>query len=156
MRIQIFLLIFVVGFTLVGESYGQGDEASQEDPNPYTRKAAPQEHPSLYEVSLQMQLRNSEGQLITYIEPTTMYILNINRLHQFLDTKENKTITEIDGKMFEVIEYELTYRFGNTRQYATLGIWHIDVVPLLFRHDAYISSPGDTLDASWRIVRTIQ
>jgi len=143
MRIQIFLLIFVVGFALVGESYGQ-------------REVAPSEHPSLYDVSLQMQLRNSEGQLITYVEPKTMYILNIYRLHEFLDTKENKTIIEIDGEMFEVIEYEQVFRFYNTRQIATLGMWYIDGFPLLFRHDAYVTSPGDTVDVSWRIIRTIQ
>jgi len=143
MRVEIFLLIFVVGFTLVGESYAQ-------------REVAPQEDPSLYEVSLQLQLRNSEGQLITYLEPTTMYILNIYRLHQFLDTKENKTIIEIDGEMFEVIEYQQRFRFTDTRQIATLGMWYIDSFPLLFRHDAFLTSPGDTLDASWKIVRTIQ
>ena len=79
MRIHIFLLVFVVGFALVGESYGQTD-------------VAPQEDPSLPEVSLQLQLRNSDGQLVTYIEPTTMYISNIKWVHEFLDTKENKII----------------------------------------------------------------
>ena len=143
MKIQIFLLIFVVGFSLAGEAYGQ-------------REAAPQEDPSLYDVSLQLQLRNSEGQLITYLEPTTMYILNIYRVHEFLDTKENKKIIEKDGKMFEIIEYDQIFRFHEKKQIATLGMWYIDSFPLLFRHDAYLTSPGDTLDASWRIVRTIQ
>jgi len=143
MRVEIFLLIFVVGFTLVGESYAQRD-------------VAPQEDPSLYEVSLQLQLRNSEGELITYLEPTTMYILNIYRLHEFLDTKENNKIIEIDGEMVELIEYQQRFRFTDTRQIATLGMWYIDGFPLLFRHDAFLTSPGDTLDASWRIVRTIQ
>ena len=143
MRVLIFLLIFVVGFTLVEESFAQ-------------RQAAPQEDPSLYEVSLQLQLRNSEGQLITYIEPTTMYIFNIRMIHEFLDTKENKKIIEKDGKMFEVVKYEQIFRFDGTRQMATLGMVYKDTWLLLFRHDGYVTSPGDTLDAFWKITRTIQ
>ncbi len=143
MKILIFLLIFVISITLVGESYAQSESAPQEDP-------------SLYEVSLQLQLRNSEGQLITYIEPTTMYILNLKMTHEYLDTKENKKIIEKDGEKFEVIEYEQIFRFDGTRQMATLGMWYKDMFVLLFRHDAYLTAPGDTLDASWKIVRTIQ
>ena len=143
MKILIFLLIFVISITLVGESYAQ-------------RESAPQEDPSLYEVSLQLQLRNSEGQLITYIEPTTMYITNIVMVHEFLDTKENKKIIEKDGEMFEVIKYEQIFRFDGTRQMATLGMVYKDTFVLLFRHDGYVTSPGDTLDAFWKITRTIQ
>jgi len=143
MRVLIFLLIFVVGITLVGESDAQ-------------REAAPQEDPSLVEVSLQLQLRNSEGQLVTYIEPTTMYILNLRMVHEFLDTKENKKIIEKNGEIFEVIEYEQTFRFSGTRQMATLGMWYNDSFPLLFRHDGFVTSPGDTLDAFWKIIRTVQ
>jgi len=143
MKILIFLLIFVVAFTLVGESYAQ-------------RVTYPQEDPSLYEVSLQLQLRNSEGQLITYIEPTTMYITNIGMVHEFLDTKENKKIIEKDGKTFEVIKYEQIFRFDGNRQMATLGMWYKDTFVLLFRHDGYFTSPGDTLDAFWKITRTVE
>ena len=143
MKIHLFLLVFVVGFTLIGNSYGQTGSAPNEDP-------------SLPEVSLQLQLRNSDGQLVTYIEPTTMYILNIKMVHEFLDTKENKKIIEKEGEMFEVIQYEQSFRFYDTAQYATYGMSYKGDFPLLFRHDGYLTSPGDTLDVSWKIVRTIQ
>ena len=143
MKILIFLLIFVFSITLVDESYAQG-------------QAHPQEDPSLYEVSLQLQLRNSDGQLITYIEPTTMYIANIEMVHEYLDTKENKKIIEKDGETFEVIKYEQIFRFSETKQIATLGMVYKDTFVLSFRHDGYLTAPGDTLDASWKIVRTIQ
>jgi len=156
MRIQIFLLIFVVGFTLVGWSYGQGDEASQEDPNPYPGKVAPQGHPSLYEVNLQLQLRNSEGQLITYLEPTTMFVLNIRMVHDFLDTQANKKIIEKDGELYEVIEYEKKFGFNSSKQIAFMAMFDKNTQLLLFRHDGFLSAPGDTLYASWQIIRTIQ
>jgi len=145
MKIQIFLLIFVfaLGFVLVDNSYGQ-------------ESAAPNEDPSLPLVSLQLQLRNSEGQLITYIEPTTMLIPNIFMVHEFLDTIENKTIIEKDGQKFELIQYESTARFSTTKQIATYGMVYNGMFPLLFRHDGYLTSPGDTLDVSWKIIRTIQ
>ncbi len=143
MRVLIFLLIFVVGFTLIGESHGQ-------------RQASPHEDPSLHEVSLLLQLRNSDGQLVTYVEPTTMFVRNINMVHEFLDTKENKKIIEKDGEKLESIQYEQTFRFFETKQIATLGMVYKNDFILLFRHDGFITSPGDTLDAFWKIVRTIQ
>ena len=143
MKIQIFLLVFVVGFALIGESYGQRDSAPQEDS-------------SLHEVFLQLQLRNSEGQLITYIEPSTMYIRNLKMVHEFLDTKENKKIIEKDGEKLELIQYEQTFRFSETKQIATVGMVYKNFYVITFRHDAILTSPGDTLDASWKIIRTIQ
>ena len=141
MKIQIFLLVLVVAFSLVDNSYGQ---------------SYPQEDPSLYDVSLQLQLRNSDGQLITYIEPTTMYISNIKLVHEFLDTKENKKIIEKGGETLEVIQYEQTFRFSETKQIATLGMWYKNDSVLLFRLDGFLTAPGDTLDAFWKITRTIQ
>ncbi len=142
MKIEIFVLFFVVGFSLIVNSFGQG--------------VYPQEDPSLLEVSLQLQLRNSDGQLVTYIEPTTMYIANIEMVHEFLDTKENKKIIEKDGEMFEEIQYEQTFRFSETKQIATFLMWYQNDSVLLFRHDGYLTSPGDTLDVFWKITRTIQ
>ncbi len=141
MKIQLFLLVIVAAFSLVGYSYAE---------------VYPQEDPSLYDVSLQLQLRNSEGQLITYIEPTIMFISNIKLVHEFLDTKENKKIIEKDGEKLELIQYEQIFRFSETKQIATLGMVYKDTFVLLFRHDGYLTSPGDTLDAFWKITRTIQ
>jgi len=140
------IVIFVILTSIyAADSYGQRQQ-----------QVAASEHPSLLEVSLQLQLRNSEGQLITYIEPTTMYIINIFWVHQFLDTIENKTIIEKDGQMVELIQYEQTARFSKVGQYATYGMVHNGNYVITFRHDGYLSSPGDTLDVSWKIIRTIQ
>ena len=147
MKTKIFLLIFVVGFIFVGESYSYAD---------HEKKASPQEDPSLIDVSLQVQLRNSEGQLITYIEPTTMYIQNIKSVHEFLDAKENKKIIEIENERFQVIEYTQTWVLPQTKAVTTIAMWHEGDTALLFRMDGVITAPGDTLDASWKIIRTIQ
>jgi len=98
------ITIFILGFTLIDNSYGQ-------------RKVAPGEDPSLPLVSLQLQLRNSEGQLVTYIQPTELYITNLYLVHEFLD-KKNKTIIEKDGEKFELILYQTTASFSQTKQIA--------------------------------------
>ena len=63
--------------------------------------SAPMEDPSIPELSLQMIVRNSDGVLVTYIEPTNFYLSNMYLIHKFLDEKENKSIITIDGKSYE-------------------------------------------------------
>ena len=140
--ILVIIFVFILGFTLIGNSYGQRD-------------AAPREDPSLLQVSLQLQLRNSEGQLVTYLEPTVMYIIDIAMVHEFLDTKDKKII-EKNGEKFELIQYDSKEFFSTTKQIATYAMVHKETYVLIFRHDGYITSPGDTLDISWKIIRTIQ
>ena len=134
--------VLIFGFTLIGNSYGQ-------------REPAPREDPSLSQVFLQLQLRNSEGQLVTYLEPTVMYITNIAMVHEFLDTKDKKII-EKNGEKFELIQYDSKAFFSTTKQIASYGMVYKETHVLLFRHDGYIATPGDTLDVSWKIIRTIQ
>ena len=143
MKIQIFLRVFVIGNIVVNNAYAQNG-------------VYPQEDPSLVDVSLQLQLRNSEGQLVTYTEPTTMFIANINKVHEYLDTKENKKIIEKDGGMFELVQYQQVFRMTETKQIATVGMWYEEDFVLMFRHDAFVTAPGDTINAFWNIVRTIQ
>jgi len=69
---------------------------------------------------------------------------------------ENKKIIEKDGETFEVIQYEQIFRFSETKQIATVGMVYKSIFVLLFRHDGFLTAPGDTLDASWKIIRTIQ
>ena len=140
------VFLFAVIFFVIGEI----DESFAE------KHIAIQEHPSLPEISLQLQLRNSEGQLVTYLEPTTKYLRNVYLIHQFLDTKENKTTIVKDGETFEVIQYQQKAKFYSTKQIATYGMVYKNIFVLLFRHDGYLTSPGDTLDISWKITRTIQ
>jgi len=142
-QLCLWLFVFILGFTLFGNSFAQ-------------KAPSPSGEPSLLLVSVQIQLRNSEGQLITYIEPTTMFIINLSMVHEFLDAQENKTIIEKDGQMFELIQYELSVTFRSPQQIASYGMVHKGEYSLIFRHDGYIALPGDTLDASWKIIRTIQ
>ena len=116
---------------------------------------APKEHPSLPEVSLQLLIRNSDGQLVAYVEPTLMYIRNLNGVHEYLDRLDNRTVVTRDGKNYEIIEFENTAHFFRVSQQAGYGMVYKGDYILLFRHDGYISSPGDSLTISWKITRTV-
>ena len=114
------------------------------------------EDPSLPLVSLQLQLRNSEGQLVAYIEPTVMYITNLKGVHDFLDTKDSSSIV-YNGKLHELIEYKQKFYFTEEYhgQMASFDMFSKGESVLAYRHDGYIAQPGDTLDVSWKIIRTI-
>ena len=134
------LLIFVLLTSIyAGNSYGA---------------IAPREDPSLYEVSLQLALRNSEGQLVAYVEPNSMFIRNLALTHEFLDTINNKTTITIDGKNYEQIQFQKTGYFSKGGQKTAYGLVYKGIYVILLMHDAYIAQPGDILTVSWKIIRT--
>ena len=126
--------------------------------NSYAQNVAPREHPSLHEVSLQLVVRNSDGQIVAYVEPTVMYIRNIVGVHEYLDKVPDKSIIIQQGKRMELIQFEGKVKFDKVGQMATYGLLHPingkKEFVLLFRHDAYIAAPGDTLTAHWKIIRS--
>ena len=114
----------------------------------------PWDDPSLLEVSLQVQLRDSEGQLLAYYEPTRSWV-DPKVIHEYMDTQENKSIILKDGKKYEVFELEqtLTYR-GN--QLATGFVLSQDGrVYTNAYSDAFLSEPGDVAFQSWKVVRPL-
>ncbi len=136
----LFILVIFLSSTLIGYSYGQ----------------APREDPSLPQIHLQIVVRDSNGQLVAYVEPTVVYLRNVGWIHEYLDTKENKTLITIEGQIFEQIKYEQSWTQTRQRQIATMQMTYNGEVPLLFRHDGYIASPGDTIHTSWDIIRTVR
>ena len=148
MKILLIILIFFMslGIFFLTES------------NALVGPSAPPEDPSLPEISLQLTLRNSDGILVTYIEPQNFWLRNVNLIHQFLDEQENKTIIFIDGKKYEQIEFEFehysTTRGGQQSTYI-LGLEGFGGI-LNAEFNGYISEVGDTLTASWKIIRTLQ
>jgi len=144
-KIHVLLIVsfvFLFGIIFVSDSYGI---------------IITREHQTLPEVSLQLILRNSDGQLVTYVEPTNMYIVNISDTHVFLDQLEDSERKNIikDGKNLEIIKFVETGTFSDSGHYASYGIVFDDYQPLLFRHDGYLTHPGDVFTASWKIIRTI-
>jgi len=105
---------------------------------------------TIVEVSIQIQLRDSEGRLVAYYEPTQTWV-NPKLVHEYLDTKENKSIILKDGKNFEVIKWEVSKSYrGNELKTAwgtTIGISSFS--------NGFLTEPGDTTTESWKVVRPL-
>ncbi len=111
------------------------------------------------EVILQLQLRNSEGQLVSYIEGTQINSINPFLLDQYLDTKPSQII-EKDNQSFELIQWQgQTEKINNFHSMSIFILWVPRVndfgVALGIIHDAYQVEPGDTLTVYWTVIRPI-
>jgi len=112
-------------------------------------------HPSLVEVTLQVQIRDSEGHLVAYYEPNQKYVGNIVILHEYLDTKENKTTIQKEGKNLQVIEWEQSGTYKTTDIHTTFHLIYKGQFGISVFTDGYLSEPGDSYTASWKIVRLL-
>jgi len=107
------------------------------------------DEPSLVEVTIQIQLRDSEGQLVAYYEPTQTWV-DSKLVHEYLDTKENKSIILKDGKNLEVIKWEQSRSYmgnGLKTGYGGNGLTTFS--------NGFLTEPGDITTESWKVVRPL-
>ena len=147
MKILLIILIFVMSLGIFFLA----------DSNALVGPAAPREVPSLPHISLQLTVRNSDGMLVTYNEPQVFWLRNVNFIHQFLDEQEKKTIIFIDGKKHEQIEFERRHYYSTGGGQISMYIlgWGGQGI-LNAEMNGYISDVGDTLTASWKIIRPVE
>jgi len=105
--------------------------------------------PSLVEVTIQIQLRDSEGRLVAYYEPTQIWV-NSKLVHDFLDTKENKSIILKDGKNLEVIKWERSTSYRGNELKTGFGGGSLSTFS-----NGFLPEPGDTSTESWKVVRLL-
>jgi hypothetical protein len=136
------LVFFLTSIGITGVSYAQKAPSSDID------------------VLMQLELRNHDGKLISYVEGKKILKINKFQLNKFLDTLTDKQIVIIDGKKFEVIYFEKNIeRFNRSHSFAIYGF----MVPvegklsqvLLINNDAYQTVPGDYIKPKFTFVRPI-
>jgi len=93
---------------------------------------APREDPSLPQINLHLVLRNSEGQLVSYIETDFVYIKNLYLTHQYLDAIDDKTTFVEDGITYERFQWEKTEYFTSQKQLTAYGLYFICSVFISF------------------------
>ena len=145
MKILIILLLFSLSLTtfFIADSYAGGP-------------IAPRSHQSLPEILLQIEVRNSDGFLVSYLEPSRIYLRNIGLIHDFLDEQESKKIVTIYGRAYEQIEWKHKGLITTTGdQQSGYGVGHLGYEVLHARLNGSISGEGDIVTAFWRITRTI-
>ncbi len=139
MKIPIILLTFVLFFGIYFLT----------DVNAFTLP----KDPSLPQINLQLVLRNSEGQLVSYYETDYAIIHSLDLTHQFLDSVDNKISFVKDGKTYERIQWQKTEYFDGTYQLNIYALMYNGYSTLFMYHGTYFSEPGDTITVSWYIIR---
>jgi len=108
--------------------------------------------PSFVEVSLQIQLRDSDGLLVAYYEPTRIWVVDSKLTHEYLDTKENKSIISKDGRNLEVITWEQSESYKGGELETAFGVYKERLALAVFV-SGYLTEPGDYSTVSWKVVR---
>ncbi len=110
------------------------------------------------QVMLQLELRDSDGNFLTYIEAKQIIAFYPLELNEFLDNQNNKEFLIKDGKAYEKIQWQArTEKFNKQHAWSQFDLW----VPgenefkrvLTVRHNSYQTQPDDTVTVYWTIIR---
>ena len=113
-------------------------------------------------IFVQTTVRNSDGQLVNYLESSKFTDLNLKLLGPFLDfeaTRGNDPIVTINGGEYQVIRRVQSKTFPSEDLVAsTILSDSIDgklTMLARFAHDGYPVSAGDTLESMWTFIRPV-
>lgn len=169
------ILVFSISITFAGFSYAQdsskGDSydlkasgavslipiSSDDELNPNEIKQNPKNIP---EILVQLILRNSQGELIAYIETTEKFAMRPLYLIDYLDNIKNKQIINKDGKNYLLFQFQgsepKVKKTHSMAMYALMDRINGKPTPIVtMNHDAYQVSPGDQLTVYWTVLREI-
>jgi len=113
-------------------------------------------------IFVQSTIRNSDGQLVTYLESSKFTNLNLELLGPFLDfetARANDPTVTINEKEYQVIRRVQSKTFPRDDLVAsTILSETIDgklTMLARFAHDGYPVSQGDTLESMWTFIRPV-
>ena len=148
MKIVLFTLLFLILIGITSYSYAQW--------------TVPDKNTILPEVLLQMELRDSNGSLLAYVETEQVIRLSPLELNSFLDN-QNQTRKEFlikDDKKYEIQQWEIEgHTFDKKHAYSSTllldTVQNEFVILLQMLHDSYQTEPGDTLRVFWTVIRPV-
>ncbi len=120
-----------------------------------TQGAILKDDPSFVEITLQIQLRDSDGQLVAYYEPTRIWVVDSKLTHEYLDIKENKSIISKDGRNLEVIMWEQSESYRGGDYETAFGFYKDGDLAIIDFSDGFLAEPGDTSSQFWTVVRPV-
>ena len=135
-KILAVLMLFVLVFA-TANSYGQTTPTSKQ-----------------IQVFVQIQIRNSQGQLVAYLEPTVLKYGSADVINHFVDTKPKNLIIK-DGKKFEQIQFEERGIFNRKlvmSQYHLVDISNSSGLVLTLKNDGFPVQPNDSYHIWWTIL----
>ncbi len=113
-------------------------------------------------IFVQSTIRNSDGQLVTYLESSKFTNLNLELFGTFLDfeaSRGNDPTVTINEKEYQVIRRVQSKTFPRDDLVAsTILSDTLDgklTMLARFAHDGYPVSAGDTLESMWTFIRPV-
>jgi hypothetical protein len=108
-------------------------------------------------IFVQTQIRNSDDQLVAYLEANKITILQPERLDKFLDSKSVVSTITRGGQNYDIIQIELARNVEETDVISKTVLGTLEnnepVLLAVSDHDGYPIVSGDTITSIWTIVR---
>jgi len=116
----------------------------------------------LPEVLLQIEVRDSNGSLVAYVETERIAKISNLELNMFLDI-QNQTHIEFlikDDKKYELQQFQTTMKTQDEKLAYSSSVLETViqnelVTLLLMSYDTFQSQPGDTVRHFWTIIRPL-
>ena len=120
-----------------------------------------QKSQDLPKVLLQLQIRNSDGQLVAYVEGTKIVTIQKRLLNEYLDTLPNKRSVIQEEKRYELFQWQGPTEGFDSTHAMTMFLLNIQIndqwiSPLLIIHNSYQVEAGDTVTVFWTVMRPVR
>ena len=144
MKIEIlFLFVIILVSSLTANSY-----------------AKPSNNSPPFIVFVQTQVRNSNGQIVAYLESSKILVAEPERLQKMLDVLPVSLTFTRGEQEFELIQIvtETPVKEPNAIARTTL-VTAIDgkqVSLVYYIHDGFLIVPGDTITSAWSVIRPVR
>ena len=116
----------------------------------------------IFFIFIQVTLRNSDGQLITYLESQKFFDVDNKMINDSLDHFSSSMeipVFQLNDIKFQVFiietytEFDSNTMFGNA--YYDVTIDDQTYTAAQFQFDSFLTSPGDEVTAVWTIARLV-
>ena len=117
---------------------------------------------NIFTMFVQVTVRNSDGDLITYMESSKLYDVDkkiINDSLDYISSSGEIPIFELNDTKFQVFIIQTTTEFDSntmyTNAYYDVTIDEQTYSTARFTFDSYLTSPGDEATVYWTIARFV-
>lgn len=140
MKVIILSLLLSIAFvSLIGNSYAQSDQIK-----------------STF-IFVQTVVRNSDGQMVAYLEANKVFVPNFDLLNLYLDTQPIQQTVVNAGISYDIIHLEFPEKISEyaVKSKTAFGIVTGDQQLMIAYsdHDGYPVASGDTITSIWTVIR---
>jgi len=122
----------------------------------------PQPENNIFFMFVQVTLRNSDGNLVTYMESNKLFDVDKKIINDSLDHFSSSMeipIFELNDAKFQVFIIESMTEFDSSTMFAN-AYYNVTIddrtySAARFQFDSFLTSPGDEVTAVWTIARLI-